>query len=64
LELWNRFGRILPKLHAGENLTLHIEASVDIRTTDAETIRRELEQALADLGIAGTMRVRVNGQQE
>jgi hypothetical protein len=57
-ELWNRLGtRLLPKLRSGQSLQLSIEAVVEVAAADSENLRREVEQSLADLGIADAVRI-------
>ena len=57
-ELWNRFGtRVLPKLRTGEDLSVRIDSSVLIAAGSVENLRRELHQALEDLGLAGHIRI-------
>lgn len=57
-ELWNRLGhRLIPKLRSGEQLSLAIDASFDIPSGDVANARRDIQQALADLGIADRVSV-------
>ena len=51
-ELWNRFGtRVLPKLRAGEDLTVRIDSSVLVNAASFRQLQRELRRALDDLGL-------------
>jgi len=57
-ELWNRFGsRLIPKLRGGEGLELTVEAVVNVPTAEAENTRREIQQALRDLGLMANITV-------
>ena len=57
-ELWNRFGtRVLPKLRAGEDLSVRIDSSVLINAGSFENLQRELRQALEDLGLTDHLRI-------
>ena len=51
-EVWNRLGtRILPKLRAGNDLSVGIEFSVSVDAGLAQGFQLELRQALSDLGL-------------
>lgn len=57
-EVWNRIGiRLLPKLRAGQNLTLEMHAAVEVSPTDALHLEQDIRAALSDLGIQDTVRV-------
>jgi hypothetical protein len=57
-EVWNRLGtRILPKLRAGGALTVGVDFSVTLDDQLARTLEAELKQTLADLGLAGQVRI-------
>ena len=57
-EVWNRLGtRMLPKLRAGDNLSVGIEFSVSVGTQFAETLEADLKQILDDLGLGDRVRV-------
>ena len=57
-EVWNRLGtKILPKLRSGNDLTVGVEFSVNVDAGLSEGFQLELEQALADLGLAEKVRV-------
>ncbi len=57
-EVWNRLGtRILPKLSSGKELELGLQFSVTLEEPLASSTKRELEQALSDLGLASQVRI-------
>ena len=57
-ELWNRFGtRVLPKLRAGEDLTVRIDSSVLVNAGSFKNLSRELRQALDDLGLGDQLEI-------
>jgi hypothetical protein len=57
-EVWNRLGtRLLPKLRSGKHLTVDIDLSVTIDSQLAPNMKTELQQILADLGLADRIRV-------
>ena len=57
-EVWNRIGtRILPKLRSGDDLSVGVEFSVSVDASLSQGFQLELEQALADLGLATQVRV-------
>ncbi len=57
-ELWNRLGhRLIPKLRVGENLSLVVEAVLDVPAENAASTRREIEQALRDSGLTGNVTI-------
>lgn len=52
-EVWNRLGtRILPKLQAGDDLSVGVEFSVRLDTRLARTVETDLRRILDDLGLA------------
>jgi len=62
-EIWNRLGyRLIPRLRAGENLSLVMEAVLDVPAENAASVRREIEQALQDLGIGASGEVTVENE--
>ena len=52
-EVWNRLGtRLIPKLRSGLNLQLRIEATVDADASSVPNLKKELDQAMSDLGLS------------
>ena len=52
-EIWNVLGRkLLPKLRSGESLTVGVEFTVTVDATLARNTEAELQQILAELGVA------------
>jgi len=57
-EVWNRLGtRLIPKLKSGSDLQLGINARLTVDASSAPSLRKELEQALADLGLSDRLDV-------
>ena len=57
-ETWNRFGtRVLPKLRAGDDLSMKVECSVRVQATVAGSMETDLQQILDDLGLGDRVRV-------
>ena len=57
-ESWNRFGtRVLPKLRAGDDLSMKVECSVRVQAMLAGSMETDLQQILADLGLGDQVRV-------
>lgn len=57
-ELWNRFGtKVLPKLKAGEKLSVGIDFSVSIKADRAEYLKSELQQIVNDLGLTNEIKI-------
>ncbi|WP_420448477.1 DUF499 domain-containing protein [Candidatus Palauibacter sp.] len=57
-ELWNRFGtRVLPKLRAGEDLTVRIDSSALVDAGSFENLRQDLRQVLDDLGLGDQVEI-------
>ena len=57
-ETWNRFGtRILPKLRAGDDLSMKVECSVRVQAMLAGSMETDLQQVLDDLGLGDRVRV-------
>ncbi len=57
-ESWNKVGtRLIPKLRAGNKLTVGVTFSVEIGETEATYLLRELEQILADLNLADKIKI-------
>jgi hypothetical protein len=55
-ELWNRLGtRVLPKLKTGKDLKIGIDFSVTVEWANANDLKAELTQILADLGLQGSV---------
>jgi hypothetical protein len=56
--VWNRFGtKVLPKLRAGDELTVGVEFSVTVKPELVASLEAELRQLLDDLGLGGKMRI-------
>jgi hypothetical protein len=52
-EVWNRLGtRLIPKLKSGSELTLRIDATLSVESSAASALKKDLEQALTDLGLS------------
>ncbi len=52
-ELWNRLGtKLIPKLRAGDNLTIQIDISVEVAEPMAESLQADVRQVLSDLNLA------------
>ena len=59
-EAWNRFGtKVVPKLRSGDSLTMGVEFSVSVDTSQAQSLQSELRQALADLGLSDQVQIEV-----
>jgi hypothetical protein len=57
-ELWNRFGtKVLPKLRAGEKLSVGIDFYVTIKTDRSENLKSELQQIIDDLGLTDKIEI-------
>jgi hypothetical protein len=57
-EVWNRLGtRLIPKLRSGSDLQLLLNAKLSVSADTAPTLKKDLEQALADLGLSGRLDV-------
>ena len=57
-EVWNRLGtKMLPKLRAGEELSVGIEFTVSVRSQFAQNMETELRQVLDDLELKDQVRV-------
>ncbi len=57
-ESWNKVGtRLIPKLRAGNQLSVGVTLSVEIGAGEATHLRRELEQILADLNLTGKIKI-------
>ena len=60
-EVWNRLGtRILPKLRSGDDLSVGIEFSINVRSQFARNMETELKQILDDLGLGERIRVEIS----
>lgn len=58
-ELWNRLGtKILPKLRSGSDLIIGLEFTVTVKAENAMSLAAEIEQILAELGLAETVQLR------
>jgi hypothetical protein len=52
-EVWNRLGtRLIPKLKSGSELQLLFNAKLTVSADTAPSLKKELEQVLADLGLS------------
>jgi hypothetical protein len=57
-DVWNRIGtRLIPKLRAGDSLSLGLNVRVTVGGRQAETLVAEIRQALADLQLTGQLRI-------
>jgi hypothetical protein len=57
-EIWNRLGtRLIPKLKMGSDLQLSLNLSVRLGPAEAESMERDLRQALADLGLPDRLHI-------
>jgi hypothetical protein len=57
-EVWNRLGtRLIPKLKSGSDLQLLFTAKLTVDAATAASLKKELEQALADLGLSDRLDV-------
>ena len=57
-EVWNKLGiSLLPKLRSGDSLDVHVDFTMRLGSTLAETRSAELQQVLRDLGIVERLRV-------
>ena len=57
-EVWNRLGtKVLPKLRAGDNLSIGIEFSVSVSSQFAQNMEKDLQQILDELGLGDQVRV-------
>jgi hypothetical protein len=57
-EIWNRLGtRVLPKLRSGEALRVGIEFTVTVDAALVKNTEAELQQILAELGLADRLSV-------
>ena len=56
-EVWNRIGKLLPKLRSGKDLSLGIDLSVTVGTPLAPDLEDDLRQTLADLGLSDRVRI-------
>ena len=55
-ELWNRLGtKLIPKLRAGEELTVGVDLTVEVAQSSAESLQADVQQILNDLNLAGQM---------
>jgi hypothetical protein len=53
-ELWNRLGtKVLPKLRSAQDLAVDVEFTATVEAQAAESLVRDLRQALEELGAAG-----------
>ncbi len=62
-EQWNKLGtKLLPRLRAaGQELSLGLDASLDVRSQDLRHVEAELRQVLRDLGLEGLVRIEKSG---
>jgi hypothetical protein len=57
-EVWNRLGtKLIPKLKSGSDLQLLFTAKLTVDASTAASLKKELEQALADLGLSDRLDV-------
>ena len=57
-EVWNRLGtRLIPKLKSGSDLRLGINATLAVDSSAAASLKKDLEQALTDLGLSDRLDV-------
>jgi hypothetical protein len=57
-EVWNRLGtRLIPKLKSGSDLQLLFNAKLTVDASTALSLKKDLEQALADLGLSDRLDV-------
>lgn len=57
-EVWNRFGqRVIPKLRAGEGVTIEVRLSATFDGRAAADTRSELRQSLDDLGLEDAFKI-------
>ena len=57
-ELWNRLGtKLVPKLRAGDSLTMGVDVTVELAQPDAESLQAEVQQVLSDLNLDGQVTV-------
>jgi hypothetical protein len=57
-EVWNRLGtRLIPKLKSGSDLQLLFTAKLTVDASTAASLKKDLEQALADLGLSDRLDV-------
>jgi hypothetical protein len=61
-EQWNKLGtRLIPKLRtSGQELSLNLDASLTVRSSELGRIEAELRQALQDLGLEGSVQIEKN----
>ena len=59
-EVWNRLGtRLIPKLKSGLDLQLLFNAKLTVDASAAPSLKKDLEQALADLGLSDRLDVEI-----
>ena len=57
-ELWNRLGtKLVPKLRAGDSLTMGVDVTVELAQPNAESLQAEVQQVLSDLNLDGQVTV-------
>jgi len=57
-EVWNRIGtKLIPRLRSGDGLRIEVEFVVEVEADRAESLQRDLQQALQDLGLHDRLRV-------
>jgi hypothetical protein len=60
-EVWNRLGvRLIPKLKSGQNLSLSIDAVIQVQAELGRHLAQEIRQALTELGLADSVSVNVD----
>ena len=57
-ELRNRLGtKLIPKLRAGDSLTMGVNLTVELAQTMAESLQADVQQVLSDLNLTGCMTI-------
>ena len=57
-ELWNRLGtKLIPKLRAGDKLTIGADISVEVAQPMADSLQADVRQVLGDLNLAGQVTI-------
>ena len=58
-ELWNRLGtKLIPKLRAGDKMTIGTDITVEVSQPMAESLQAEVQQVLSDLNLADQVTIR------
>ena len=57
-EVWNRLGtKLIPKLKAGNNLTLGLSFSLELSGLEAQQLISDFRQAIEDLGLSDALKI-------